>query len=71
MKSKMENIEAEKVKGRYRMLFEDVRKELNDVLNQYTFNKRATNLNDLKLRLADTMNRYKDKMFKINGGKSK
>ena len=61
----MRNIEADKISGRYRMLFEEVRKDLNDVLNQYKFNKTATNLNDLKLKLATTMDWHKDKMYKI------
>ena len=62
----MKNIEVNKIKGRYRRLFEDVRKNLNDVLNQYKFNDEATNLTHLKLKLADVINLHKDKMFKIS-----
>jgi len=61
----MKDVEAKKISGRYRMMFEEVQKDLNDVLNQYKFNEKATNLNDLKLKLANTMNWHKDKMFEV------
>ena len=64
----MDNIEAKKIGGRFRMLFEEVQKDLNDVLNQYTFNEKATNLNDLKLKLAATMDWHKDKIYKVSKG---
>lgn len=62
----MKDIEAKKISGRFRMLFEEVQKDLNDVLNQYKFNDDATNLTGLKLRLANTMNWHKDKMFEVS-----
>ena len=61
----MKNIEAKKISGRFRMMFEEVQKDLNDVLNQYKFNEKATNLNSLKLKLASTMDWHKDKMFRV------
>ena len=68
----MDNIEAKKISGRYRMLFEEVQKSLNDVLNQYRFNEKATNLNDLKLKLAATMDWHKDKIYRVlKGGNGK
>jgi len=64
----MNNIEAKKIGGKFRMLFEEVKKDLNDVLNQYKFNEKATNLNDLKLKLAATMDWHKDKIYKVSKG---
>jgi len=61
----MENIEAKKISGRFRMMFEEVQKDLNDVLNQYKFNENATNLNDLKLKLAATMDWHKNKIQSV------
>ncbi len=61
----MKNIEANKICGRYRMIFEDVRKDLNDILNQYTFNDKANNLEHLKSQLSDTMYYYIQKIYKI------
>lgn len=64
----MDHIEAKKISGRFRMMFEEVHKDLCDVLNQYKFNENATNLNDLKLKLAATMDWHKDKIYKVQRG---
>ena len=61
----MKNIEANKICGRYRMIFEDVKKDLNDILNQYIFNDKANNLEHLKSQLSDTMYYYIQKIYKI------
>lgn len=64
----MRNIEADKVSGKYRVIFEDVRKDLNDILNQYTFNDKTDNLEYLKSQLSDTMYYYIQKIYKVNKG---
>ena len=65
------NIEANKVKSKYDTLFEEMQSDLNSILCQYKFDAEAANLNNLKLKLGATMDRYKSKMYKISnkGGK--
>ena len=58
--------EADRIKGKYRMMFEELSKDLHTLVSQHKIDGTTANLNTLKLVLANTMNWYKDKMFKIN-----
>jgi len=63
--------EADRIKGKYRMMFEELSKDLHTLVYQHKIDGTVANLNTLKLVLANTMNRYKDKMFKIKEVKVK
>jgi len=61
---------AERIlKNKYEELFKDLNYDLHRVLVLHKYDEKIS-LNNLKLKLATTMDDYKNKMYKVSRGKN-
>lgn len=58
-------IEERVFKNKYEELLKRLSNDLNNILVCYKYDGKVSSLNKLKLDLAGTMDRYKDKIYKV------
>ena len=62
-----EQWKIDRIKGKYKLSFDELSKDLHDVINQYKIDGTVANLNRLKLKLINIMNMHKNRMCDIGG----